>query len=422
MKSIAVVSTDQTLNSILSAAVEAYPDDFEATFLDTHAAAIQHLNYELPQLSLLSINDPVIPASEMLRAMREDPWLHSGGIILVYDASVCAPIPAALMRLNVISIIEHHRLDFYIPRLLRILSTNDTILYQRDLHLLLGLNLSGGFVLDNDPFDLTTYSNLIANFLFNAGLLGAEEQERFHVALMELLINAIEHGNCRITYEEKSAWLETGKDPMELIRRKNEDPEINRSKVYLSYRIRPQESEFVIRDEGEGFDWRSYQTPVGKDGVAESHGRGIFMASHYLGPLVYNDEGNEVSFSIRHHDGGAQAVPELFADQDELLCRDGDIVFTEGEKSSHLYYIVSGQYEVIVRGRCVSTLSPADIFVGEMSFLLNNRRSATVRAIGHGRLLRVSKEQFINTIKEKPHYGIFLARLVAQRLVRLHQT
>lgn len=421
MKSIAVVSTSQFVNEAVERACARYRDDFEATFLRSVEETVEHLNYELPQLTLINCSDDAIAATEVLEAIRHDPWLHSGGLILVFDQDSSGLVPAAVANLNVIATIEYARLEFNIPRLLRILTNNDTILYQRDLHLLLGLNLSGSLVLDNDPFDLTAYANLLANFLFNANLLDSSRRDEFHLALMELLVNAIEHGNCRISFAEKSAHLAAGGDPMELIRRKNEDPEVARRKVHLSYRIRPHESEFVIRDEGNGFDWRSYQLPLGEKGLSVGHGRGIFMAIHFLGSLSYNDAGNEVTFRLdHHHHRGPVAVPGLFADREEQHVADGDVIFTEGEQSSHFHYIVSGQYEVSVRGRRISTLTPADIFVGEMSFLLNNRRSATVRAVGPGVLLRVSKKQFINTVKEKPYYGVFLARLLAQRLVRTH--
>jgi CRP-like cAMP-binding protein len=114
-------------------------------------------------------------------------------------------------------------------------------------------------------------------------------------------------------------------------------------------------------------------------------------------------------------------VPKVFTDQEEVVFQDGDIVFTQGEKSSYLYYIVSGQFEIIANGKRVSILTPEDIFLGEMSFLLDNRRSATVKSMGRGVLIKISKEAFINSIKERPHYGIFLARLLAQRLVKLHK-
>jgi CRP-like cAMP-binding protein len=60
------------------------------------------------------------------------------------------------------------------------------------------------------------------------------------------------------------------------------------------------------------------------------------------------------------------------------------------------------------------------MFLGEMSFLLNDRRSATVISRGESSLIRISKNSFVNAIKENPHYGIFLARLLAQRLSKLN--
>jgi hypothetical protein len=64
--------------------------------------------------------------------------------------------------------------------------------------------------------------------------------------------------------------------------------------------------------------------------------------------------------------------------------------------------------------------SEDDVFLGEMSFLLNNRRSATVKAASGGRLIRVSKREFVDAIKKKPHYALLLARLLAQRIHRIN--
>ena len=66
----------------------------------------------------------------------------------------------------------------------------------------------------------------------------------------------------------------------------------------------------------------------------------------------------------------------------------------------------------------MSVLTPADIFIGEMAFLLNDKRSATVVSIGEGSLVKIPKMNFMNLIESYPHYGIFLSRLLANRLVR----
>ena len=56
------------------------------------------------------------------------------------------------------------------------------------------------------------------------------------------------------------------------------------------------------------------------------------------------------------------------------------------------------------------------MFIGEMAFLLNDSRSATVLSIGDGKLIRIPKNAFLNLIRKNPHYGIFLSKLLAQRL------
>lgn len=421
MGNIAILSTDDQVNQAILHGCGMFGDEFVPVYLRDKSLILQHLNYELPEIILINCSDKYIKLKGILKEIKGDPWLYSGGFVLLHDEENEQELLKNFSGINLISIIPRARLDDYFPRLLRILSQNRGILFQRDLHFLLQANLSGNFVLHNDPFDLFTYSNLLANFLYNANLIDHDSKVGFYVALMELLINAIEHGNCRISYEEKSAWLEQGKDILDLIREKNKDPAIAGKKVYLSYRISPKKSCYTIRDEGEGFDWKARKARKGKEGLEDLHGRGILMAGLYLSRLSYNEKGNEASFEIKHASRQGKVVPKVFTDQEEVSFQDGETVFSQGEKSNHLYYIVSGQFEIIANGRTVSTLTPQDIFLGEMSFLLNNRRSATVRSVGNGVLIRISKESFINAIKERPHYGIFLARLLAQRLVKLHK-
>ncbi len=419
MKSIAVLCSDKNLNKKIEEMCARYNPLLEPEFLWDKNRIIEFLNYDLPEINVLNCTDEKIDVQEIIDIINNDPWLHYGGVIGLYNGGDTKELTEMLRRVNLIALIRIGELDQYFPRLLRILYQNRSILFQRDLHVLLRRNLSGEFILENDPFDLTTYSNLLANFLYNSNLIDHELKERFYVALMELLINAIEHGNCEIDYDEKTEYLESGGDILELIREKNRIPEIQSKKVYLNYRISPAESSFKVRDQGKGFDWKEYRTKLGEEGLELGHGRGIFMAEHYLGKLRFNRKGNEVSFRVKHCNHEGSIVPKISPAQEEIHLKKGEIVFTEGEKSTNLFYIVSGRYEIIAGDEKISILSPADIFLGEMSFLLNNQRSATVRAAGPGTLIKISKKEFINTIKEKPYYGLFLARLLSQRLIKL---
>lgn len=420
MRNMAVISTDPELNDRIGKITSKFNNLFYPVFLDNAESALEYLKYELPELCVLHYSDAGLDAGELIADIKKDQWLHYSGLILVHNLKDRPGMAEVAKNMNVILSVA--RADFVrgFFRVLRILLQNRQIIFQRDLQRYLLKSISGSLVMDNDPYDVGTYANLIPNYLYNSNYLNQEGREKLHVALFEMLMNAVEHGNCAITYEEKKSWLETHGDILDLVRVKNQDPEVRRRKVNFSYRITPERSSYSIRDEGEGFDWRSRLGNPSKGMNLEQHGRGIIMTEVYAQNLTYNEQGNEVSFEILHKNNESNVVPSIFSDQEEVEFQDKEVVFREGEESNYLYYIVSGKLDIYSGGRLVSHLSPDDLFLGEMSFLLSNRRSATVISQGLSVLIKVGKNAFVNSIKMQPHYGILLARLLAARLDRLN--
>ena len=96
----------------------------------------------------------------------------------------------------------------------------------------------------------------------------------------------------------------------------------------------------------------------------------------------------------------------------------GDVIIREGEESDCLFYITSGRYGVYVSDTRIDTITPNEIFLGEMAFILNQTRTATIIAECPGKLIRITHKVFIEIIREYPHYIMFLSRLIAQRLLR----
>jgi len=418
MRKIPVISSDDSLNEIVRIECARFEEDFIPVFFSDPGEVIEFFKYELPEMKIFYFSDPNVDCLSILKEIQEDPWLHYGGIIGIHDDMDDKMLLEAMRDANIIAVLRKNEFISNLPRLLRIIRQNKQILLQRGLQQHLLKNISGAFVIDNDPLDITTYTNLVTNYLYNSNLIGRDEKEKLHVALLELLINAIEHGNCKIGYDEKSAWLDGNGDIMELIREKNKDNVVNARKVFFAYTITPENSRFIIRDEGDGFDWQARMTaPLGMPGL---HGMGIKMADHYVHNLVYNVKGNEVAFEIDHQKAESNTIPKIFEYSEEITFSDGEYICLEGEEADSLFYIVSGTLFIFSKGKFISSLTPDDLFMGEMSFLLSNRRSATVIAKGPCSLIKISKQDFVNFIKQNPHYGIFLARLLAQRLARLN--
>ena len=415
-----VISTDNEINRRIEQICGKFQNYFSPVFFSNEDEALEYLKYELPDINVINFSDSNIDTVKVLEQIKDDPWLHYGGIIGIHARRDRKVVADRMPNSNIISLIPRGEFVSSFYRVLRILVQNRQILFQRDLQNNLLQVISGSFIMDNDPFNVRTYSNLVTNYLYNMNLVNQDRKERLHVSLFEMLMNAVEHGNCNISYDEKTQWLATHDTILDLIRRKCKDPTIRAKQVFFSYRITPERSFFTIRDEGEGFNWRE-QIDTLESGLNLSlHGHGIRMTQHYVDHLRYNDSGNEVSFELDHQLKEANVVPGVFADQQELEVLRGDIVFREGEESDFLYYIVAGTYNIYSSDRLISTLTADDIFLGEMSFLLSNRRSATVVAASSGTLIKISKNAFVGVIKANPHYGIFLARLLAQRLSRLN--
>jgi len=119
------------------------------------------------------------------------------------------------------------------------------------------------------------------------------------LGLSELSINAIEHGNLGITYDEKSTLLESDSWKQEIEKRLNDDKYKNRV-VTMKISKRPSEIVFSLEDEGMGFDWQSF-LDINTERAYDTHGRGIAMASMVsFDSITYNDKGNIVTGIVKN--------------------------------------------------------------------------------------------------------------------------
>ncbi|MBI1833122.1 MAG: cyclic nucleotide-binding domain-containing protein [Planctomycetes bacterium] len=419
MNTIPLITSDPTLLSRVVPLVRACPAcSADVAWVSSAQDTLDYLGADLPDLVLIDFSDPGNDNFALLDAILKDSWLlHSSIIAWCVDHDTSERLEA-MRGANIVVPLVDEDLERYLPRILDIIVNNQRILFQRTLGADLVQTISGSYVLDNNLVEAHCYANLVCNYLYNANKIDEAGKMHINLALTEMLINAIEHGNCGISYQEKGAWLDDGNLMSGLIEKKCQDPAVGDRRVVFEYTITSAKSTFFIADEGAGFDWRSVQDPAKKEHVQELHGRGIKLTRKYTKNLAYNDKGNEVRFEIEHQRDCANAAPGLFQGVAPIAVKAGDVIFREGEAGNFLYYIAKGRFEVLVRDTVVDELSPDDIFMGEMSFLLNNRRSATVRAVRDGTLLRISKKDFVESVKAKPQYALFLARLLARRIAR----
>lgn len=135
----------------------------------------------------------------------------------------------------------------------------------------------------------------IANHLvlMTGGAIAAHELVGVRLGLVEALVNAIEHGNLGITFEEKSRALQQGAQAMDaLLAERMADPALSQRRATVEFKQEPTFCEWTVTDEGEGFDWKAVQNPLSERGMMGLHGRGLFLSRLQFDEFEHIGKGN----------------------------------------------------------------------------------------------------------------------------------
>lgn len=118
------------------------------------------------------------------------------------------------------------------------------------------------------------------------------------MGLTELMINAIEHGNLEISFEEKTELLRSGSWAEE-VQRRQVDPRYQDRHAKLMLEIEDRHLRLRIQDQGSGFDAQRYLV-MEPARLHDLHGRGIALANSLgFDKLEYIGCGNQVDIAIK---------------------------------------------------------------------------------------------------------------------------
>jgi len=126
----------------------------------------------------------------------------------------------------------------------------------------------------------------------------SEKPKRTANGYLELLINAVEHGNLGITYAEKSLLLRNDAWEDEVDARLSNPSYASRS-VHVLVERTTEGTAVTITDQGAGFDWKNY-LGFSPERVFDLHGRGIAMSKeNSFDTLEYQGCGNCVIATVQ---------------------------------------------------------------------------------------------------------------------------
>lgn len=103
-----------------------------------------------------------------------------------------------------------------------------------------------------------------------------------------------------------------------------------------------------------------------------------------------------------------------------LSFADGEVICNEGDPADGVYVIDEGTVEVSVERRGaqaakVAVVGPHEV-VGEIAVILNQPRTATVRALGPVTLVKIDSDIFLGIVTRNPEAALGVLRTLCERL------
>lgn len=169
-------------------------------------------------------------------------------------------------------------------------AVNDRLCFKEILQNLEQTKLTMG-MLNSAVFEFKTLEEArsIASLISNA----CPEPASIVMGLTELMVNAVEHGNLGISYDEKSILNELGTWIEEVNIRLQLPENINKI-ASIDFRRLADTIDITITDQGQGFNWKTYMD-FDPNRLMDNHGRGIAIANQLsFSSIEYKEKGNKV--------------------------------------------------------------------------------------------------------------------------------
>ena len=289
----ALVVDDSKVDQRLAAGLLKTRADLDVTFADHGAAALELMAAQPPDLVLTDLQ---MPEMDGLRLVREIRNRYPAVPVVLMTAMGSEEIAAEALRAGAAG---------YVPK--RYLSRDLAQVVERTLALaghqreqqsaLECLTLvESRFALDNDPGRVQPLLSYLRQDMAHIVRCDETELMRVRVALDEALNNAMIHGNLGISSELRD---QCGEDYHALMDERRRTPPYSERKVTVTVRLTPRQAQFVIRDEGEGFDPSGLPDPTDPANLEKLSGRGMLLIRTFMDEVHHNQTGNEITMVKR---------------------------------------------------------------------------------------------------------------------------
>lgn len=288
MTTILVVDDSAMDRRVAGGLLEKEPD-CQVLYAEDGAAALQSVEANLPDVVVTDMVMPRLDGLQLVEAMKRDFPLIP---VIIMTAVGTEETAVQALKRGAASYVTKRRLSQDLFETVRmVLQAADD---ERNVSRLLMHRTRQAefkFVLENELPLLAASVTYMQQTMRAMGLFDEAERLRIGVALEEVLLNAMFHGNLELS----SALREDDKPTYhELARTRAVESPYRERRIFMDVLLSPVGAEFTIRDQGLGFNPKELPDPTDPANLHRVSGRGLLLMHTFMDGVAFNESGNEV--------------------------------------------------------------------------------------------------------------------------------
>ena len=255
--------------------------------------ALNRIGEFQPDLVLSDLQMPEMNGLQLVQHIKKD---HPNLPVVVMTARGSETIAVEALQNGAASYVPKkllHRL--LVNTVMRVLASSDEKQVRREL--MDGLNkVSWQFSISNEGSVLASLVGFVQSEVSRTGLIPETDGFRCGVAFEEALLNAAYHGNLEVSSDLRE---ENPQEFYDLARQRTEIEPYKQRRISVSVSIDQERVEYVVEDEGPGFNPHAVPDPTHEEFLDKPSGRGLLLMKTFMDDVQFNDVGNRVTMTKR---------------------------------------------------------------------------------------------------------------------------
>lgn len=263
--------------------------NLEVCYAENGKEALQQISMRLPDLVVTDLQMPEIDGLELVNTIGDK---YPEVPVVLMTAHGSEVVAAQALANGAASFVPKNDLaDNLVQTVMHVLVLADSdSRYNKLLNCTRKTDFE--FDLENDPAIIEPLIDMVQQVALSQGLLSPQNRVQLGVALEHALSNAMIRGNLEFSREE----MPVTNTPLARERAAKE-PYNNRS-VYFRSLVTREKAQFIIRDQGKGFDHESLLESSASESFRDGTGRGLVLIHAFMDEVEFAHDGREIRMSM----------------------------------------------------------------------------------------------------------------------------